>query len=361
MTDTAAVPLLQKFEKVLSKAAEGRTLSPAEWAQELRTHLRGKVPASSIEARIRNDLRDTSSFAGLKRALGEMTIEESQLHLHGGNPLAPTADSLLGRYLSETGATVGTRSFPVAPGSSTLSESRLVVNVDATTLPVWKQIFGNEHLFGQLHGPNQGALHVAFDGRMVSWSGNLGEIRMPTLDSFMPAIVLSSPEGGRLHRYFTYGKDYSSFTKIRNPWVQAEYCARGAYGSCTHWFGNLPIGDRLVTEYKFPGWVDHDPYTPVSERGVNDPSPRIEVLNPYQTAESDEALREILRYPGHEQFSDVIGLTRQQLGAELANPGWVAYSVLGHAPVERAPVVFRFVQDTRVPFDGNFDLKINAH
>jgi hypothetical protein len=186
-------------------------------------------------------------------------------------------------------------------------------------------------------------------------------MRAASEGTFIPAMILSSTEGGRMERYFTYGKDWTSFQRVRNPWENAEYCARGAYGSCTHWFGNIPIGDRLVTEYKLPGWVDFDPYTQPALRGPQDPSPRIETLNPYANAEADEGLREVLRYPGHEQLSEVMGLMPQQLGAELSNPGWVAVSVLGHAPVSRVPVVFRFTADARAPIDPNFDLQIDAH
>ena len=361
LADSSATPLIRKLERILSRANQGPGVTRNEWIQELRYNLRSRVPVATVETRIRNYLRDPSSLPALKRVLGELTLEESQFMLHGGNPLAPTADSLIGKYLADTGATSGVRTFSTAPQSGVQGDARLVVNVDERTFASWEQYFGNEHLFGQLHTPMQGTLMVTFDGKMASWQGVRGDVRMPTLDSFSPMIVLSSSEGGRLHRFFTYGTDFTSFTRIRNPWVQGEYCARGAYGSCTHWFGNLPIGDRLVTEYKFPGWIDHDPYTPVPDRGPNDPAPRIETLNPYQAAESDEALRDILRYPGHEQLADVIGLTRQHLGAELANPGWTAYAVLGGAPVERVPVVFRFVQNARAPFESNFDLKINAH
>jgi hypothetical protein len=361
LADSAATPLIRKLERILSRSNQGPGVTRTEWIQELRYNLRSRVPVASVETRIRNYLRDPSSLPALKRALGELTLEESQFMLHGGNPLAPTADSLIGKYLADTGATSGVRSFAPTPQSGVRGDARLVVNVDERTYASWSQHFGNEHLFGQLHTPMQGTLMVTFDAKLATWQGVRGDMRMPILDSFSPMVVLSSSEGGRLHRFFAYGTDFDSFTRIRNPWVQAEYCARGAYGSCTHWFGNLPIGDRLVTEYKFPGWIDHDPYTPVPDRGPHDPAPRIDTLNPYQAAESDEALRDILRYPGHEQLADVIGLTRQQLGAELANPGWTAYAVLGGAPVERVPVVFRFVQDARAPFDPNFNLRIDAH
>ncbi len=364
LADSASLPLIRKLERIFIAESSGTIRNDnfkSQLVASLRQSLEGKVPASSIETRMRSLLRDPSSLMALKRALGEMTLFETQMMVNGGNALAPTAESWLGKFISETGASTVVRRFETAPGSGQWSEERLVVAVDAATAEKWKNTFGNEHFFGQLHTPAQGTLLVTFEGKTASWNGGGNDFRMPTVGSLVPMLVLSSTEGGRASRYFTYGRDWNSFGRIRNPWNQAEYCVRGAYGSCTHWFGNIPIGDRLVTEYKFPGWVDHDPYTPVTERGLHDPAPRIDTLNPYQLAESDEALREILRYPGHEQLSDVMGLTRQQLGAELANPGWVAYSVLGNTSADRLPVVFTFVQDARAPLQANFDLMINAH
>ena len=365
LAETGSAPLIRNLEKLLLQ--EGAATSAASVQEEiiagLNTLLQGKVPAASIPSRIKNLLKDPSSVQALKRALGEMTLAETQAMYFGSNPLAPSAESWLGKYISETGAATLVRQFEKVPGSGDYGVERLVVSVDQQSMPAWIKYFGNEHFFGQLHTPRQGTLMVTFNNHTASWTGanRTNAMRMPTVDSFAPLMILSSTEGGRMERYFTYGKDWDSFQRIRNPWENAEYCATGAYGSCTHWFGNIPIGDRLVTEYKLPGWVDYDPYTPPTLRGPQDPSPRIETLNPYLHAETDEALREVLRYPGQEQLSTLMGLERQQLGAELANPGWVAISVLGHAPQSRMPVVFRFVGDAKAPLAADFDLLINAH
>jgi hypothetical protein len=365
LAESASAPLIRNLEKVLNTDTGATSLGSvrADLIAALKSNLTGKVPAASVKGRVDNLLKDPSSLKSLKRALGELTLAETQHMFHGGNPLAPTAESWLGQYISETGAATVVRQFQKVPGRPELSESRLVVSVDANTITKWSSLFGNEHFFGQLHTPRQGTLMVTFNNSTASWSGAnpANVMRAASEGTFIPAMILSSTEGGRMERYFTYGKDWTSFQRVRNPWENAEYCARGAYGSCTHWFGNIPIGDRLVTEYKLPGWVDFDPYTQPALRGPQDPSPRIETLNPYANAEADEGLREVLRYPGHEQLSEVMGLMPQQLGAELSNPGWVAVSVLGHAPVSRVPVVFRFTADARAPIDPNFDLQIDAH
>ena len=365
LAESASAPLIRSLERVFNHDAGTTILGSIDKSlvKSLEANLRGLVPEATIKPRIANLLADPSSLTALKRALGELSLAETQAMYFGSNPLAPSAESWLGKYISETGAATLVRQFETAPGSGDFGVARLVVSVDAQSMPAWIKYFGNEHFFGQLHTPNQGTLLVTFNNHTASWSGanRTNAMRMPTVDSFAPLMILSSTEGGRMERYFTYGKDWDSFQRIRNPWENAEYCATGAYGSCTHWFGNIPIGDRLVTEYKLPGWVDYDPYTPPALRGPQDPSPRIETLNPYRRAESDETLREVLRYPGHEQLSTLMGLERQQLGAELANPGWVAISVLGHAPQSRVPVVFRFVADAKAPLAEDFNLMINAH
>ncbi len=350
--------LARNFRAILERAAADTGSAPAtEKVQAaLRSVLDGRVPAKTIEPRIRA-LRSGSTIA-LRRALGDMTLAETQLLLHGGNPLRPTADSLLGKYLQETGAATVVRTFPRGPAAGPGSTARqgperLVVAVSEQTMPAFLKYFSGENLLGHLHTPGQGTLYLSFRAKVGSYGSMSGEMRMPTEGTIMPEILLKTSEAQRAEQFFDLASRNGSVAQ--RPWELPNYCATGGYDSCTHWVGNIPVGDRLVTEYKFPGAID----SYASNQVPPTTDPRVQPLRPYEN--SNPLVHRVWKVPGNEQLADVIGLGPQNLAGRLANPGWVAHSLTGVAPIGRVPVVFYFVGDARAPIAADFALGINAH
>jgi hypothetical protein len=86
---------------------------------ELRKILKGKVPAEQISSRI-DDFVRTQDATTLRRALGQLSFDEMKGFMHGGNPLQPSPESLLGQFLSETGASSVVRRFKKHPDSDEL-------------------------------------------------------------------------------------------------------------------------------------------------------------------------------------------------------------------------------------------------
>ena len=163
--------------------------------------------------------------------------------------------------------------------------------------------------------------------------------------------MLSTREGSRAAQYFRLGATEQQ--TALTPWNLPGYCATGGYSSCTHWVGNIPLGDRMVWEYKFPGYVD----TYASNRVPPTADPRVQVLAPYDSA--NPLARRVWKVPGNEQLADALGLQAANLRGEFANPGWVAHSLTGSASVDRVPVVFLVVPDARAAISADFALQIN--
>lgn len=359
----AEVPLYsQRLQEILGAVAKNASELPVEgkFKNAARQMLEGKVPASTIEARL-SGLRKRGLLS-LKRALGDLSLEETQIMLHGGNPLAPTPESWLGKYLQESGAATVVRSFPSVPvpqgtDPAVLPQGpkRLVVAVSQDSWRSFEKYFANEQLLGHVHTTNQGTLMVSFN-KKVSWYTQFGNnLRTPTYGSIMPQILLKTTEGQRASNFFKLGEQ--DFMLARHPWQLDGYCARGAYESCTQWFGNIPIGDKKVAEYKFPGAIDNHAN---NLNPLTDPGPRVKPLKPYPE-HHNPLVKHVWRVPGNEQLADVLGLQAQNLAGEFANPGYVAVTLTGLAPVERVPVVFYVVPDHRAALAADFPLSIAAY
>lgn len=330
----------------------------------LKLSLRDQVPARSIAERVR-DLKGGNARS-LRRALGELTLQESQELFHGPSSLRPSEESLLGRYLRETGAATVERRFPTGPGGE-LGPPRLVVAVSAESFPRYLALVGNNpHALIQLHGPNAGHLYVAHGGRAGDYARLSTEYRLPSEGALLPHVVLKSSEAQRVDQFFRLGAMEKSVAS--EPWRLPGYCAPGAYDGCSHWFGNIPIGDHRVGEYAFPGAVDDsanhrlpsDPAARVS-RLENYLNPRLGEMDPRMKNEVLTLVRRVWTVPGREQLADVLGLRRQNLAAEFANPGWLAHVLTGSAPVERVPFVFLVTADHRAPLAGDFTLRIKPY
>jgi hypothetical protein len=99
----------------------------------------------------------------------------------------------------------------------------------------------------------------------------------------------------------------------------------------------MPIGDRLVDHYTFPGAPAGDLYANHHIPHVEgqspekyqraDAAPRVSPLRPYPSEDAD--IKRVWSVPGHEQFSYVIGMGKNQERGQFANPGW---PLLGSGP-----------------------------
>jgi hypothetical protein len=367
----------------------------AQAARELLSGADLKVPPATVEARIAEYVAAPNARS-LRRLLGDMEFDEVQTLMHGGDPLHPSPDSLVGRYLQESGAQTVIRSFSQSTeAAGPQGPQRLVIAISTASMPLYKKYFDRPELLIHTHAPNQGTLYFAHNGRAGSYANNgsfanplvvaaddAKAVRFPSVGSIWPSILLKSTEGQRALQTFRLGSS-SLGAWAQRPWdFGLDYCAKGGYTSCTHWFGNLPIGDRLVREYAFPGNVDRWVGNAVWERMPNEVQGnlegRIQVLGNYDpnqlnidpTNTLDALAKEKIRAlvarvwkpaQGNEQLADVLGLRPHNLRGEFANPGWVAITLTGAAPQERVPFVFLSTADHRTPIAVDFPTQISAH
>lgn len=313
----------------------------------LRRVLRGRVPASTISERIRAlHAQEPNSF---RRALGDMTFEETQILYHGGNPQDPTPESLIGQYLRETGASTVLRTFDDAaaveagrPGAQ--GPTRLVISLSGESFPVFSRLFGRlDWMTAFGHG---GILHelsvFPHYGLAAPLRGDLSGFTP------IPMVLLKTTEGSRLKQFLRLfmrdnaGAQWSSAADM--PWRLQGYCAASAWGGCTQRIGNMPIGDERVIELALPG--DRP------GRNALNPAPNVQRLGSYES--NDPLIRRVWKIPANRPFGEVIGQRDAYLRGELANPGWVMSTLLGPTSIERVPVVFVARPDHRAPLPANF-------
>ncbi len=374
----------------------------------LKKALVNNVPASQIEERIKG--LESISEESLKRALGQMTVEESAILLHGGNPLKPTKDSLIGQYIEQTGAKVSVQSFgrrpkragangggaPIDPDSAHGPE-RLIVPVSNKSLKAFKELLARPEFMLHAHGANQGTLQVAFDGQVGSYArvdrpaseprpagfaAAPNEVRISE-GAIWPTIVLSTTEAGRARMYFDIATTARQFGNPANPnnwqaqnqfpqyskepWKLQGFCATGGYASCTHWWGEAGIGDKKVKEWVFPGKVDNYATNSLYPNPERDAQPRVEKLKKYtKPAGMPDHMSNIVdqfySYPqAGEQLAVMVGTEKALVKGEWANPGFVAVTLLGSAKQERVPVVFVNVGDHTKKLPKDFQPQISAY
>jgi hypothetical protein len=336
--------------------------------------LKDKVPAASVEGRIAAYAAEPN-LKNLRRLLGELELDEANELLHGGNPLRPTPDSRIGKFLAETGAASRAMAFPKGPRSQSKGAKRLVVALDSSTEAAYKKHFADILFFTHVHSPQQGTLQVMHELKVGSYARFQNDFRMPSPGALLPMAVLNSREGQRMAQYARMGQINEANRFAQQPWQLSGYCATGGYSSCTHWVGNIPIGDRMVRAYEFPGYVD-DYADALPGETRHSRAPRVQDLRRYnldlvasnfQGSAADRLrlerlVKRVWKAPeGSEQLADAFGLRAANLAGELANPGYVAYSLIGKASQERVPVVFLTVDDARRAIPASIDLQIDAH
>lgn len=320
-------------------------------------------------------------------AYSQDDLSEVAKALYGGDIHSPSPKSLIGKYIARTGAKTVVRRFLTAPkGSelpvSTLGPEKLVVAVSAETLSQFSKIASDKHFLFQYHYPHAQHFYFGFESKVYNFYGRAG---IESLDDwfvspkpnvprdmklygsmFLP-ILLSTAEANRT-------QDFIDLFMVReNPWdgiwIQPWNLDNGSqspemyapkdgyYLGCAHWFGNMPIGSKTVSEYVFSS----GPSDPKGER------PNTKSLTEYSRFRGqaipgslDSLVRKVWTVPGHETLADLLGQRAANLRGEFANPGWIAYTLTGSVGIDRVPVVFLYVEDATKPIDSEFDTFILA-
>ncbi len=357
---------LDRFVKTFQTLAErpGSTFSQ-NFEEALGESLRGQVPEATRLGRVKSFLKNPQSSVAFRRALGELSFKEVSVMLYGKNRAAPSADSLIGQYIQKTGAQVGERAFmldrtgkmvnPVGRTAGEVGPSRLIVPISEEGKAVWLELMGkNRNLLAHFHTPGQGTLKLAYRNHYVTYatpylSSPIQAGSSFNFDVLLPTIVMSDREASSLQRYLSLG--IQNGQEARYPWLASIdgtrlYCKRGGYTSCTHWVGDMPVGEKMVREYTFPGNVDQYAGNAVGPEVQTGPLANFNGGVP--TVE--QSRRQLVwKTPGQMQFFEMMGLHNQQVGGELANPGYVLESLLGHTSADRIPVVFWVTTDARLP------------
>ena len=275
----------------------------------------------------------------LHRVLGERTLEEIRTRYIGESIEKIAPESLVGKYLAETGARSKIIRVPLVQGGEVLGPAKLLVAVGPESFAQLQALLNSENYVTVMGHAN--VLH-----RNKFWScggGATRELNLPNLGTPLPLLLLSTTESARLHRYLIgTSSAFGWVNPLKQPWQLPGYCAKGGYSCCTHWIGNIPIGDKLVDEYKFPGYD-----RPADEA-------KIQALAPYEGGTPE--LRKIWKVPGHEQLASAIGLEENNLVGEFASPGWVIQTLMAAASAERVPVILVSTADHRaeLPDIANF-------
>lgn len=315
----------------------------------------------------------------LQRAL-HLTLEETLEALVGPRGIENVAPgSLVSRYLSLSkragvnAQTIVARFKKGPPSEEYGNEKRLFIAVDAKTAPIAQRLFAdNPHFLIHEHEPEQGTLQMHHAGRSAaygSYHDGANALGMAA-DTIAPLIALSTTEASRTENYFQLGKA-SRYARAKYPWSLKNregesienYCRPGGYTSCTHWIGEMPIGDRLVETYSFPGQFDAyaDQADPLAKRQqairtgpvgrythFEKPGQVFEDIG--TTSRLDRLTRLVWKQgQGNQQLWQMLRARSELSRGEFANPGWVLYTLLSEAPAKRVPVVLIYRDSAAEP------------
>ncbi len=292
------------------------------------------------------------------------TLQDVQTALYGKDLKRPSPESWLGKYLKATKASaVWKRFLKAPPGSvvppSELGEPRLVISLSRETFAEFQKNFVNKHMLYQIHYPNAGSLvssHTGYKANQLQLDADTFFQRYRN-DTLVIPILLKEFEADRASLYFSlFGSSVQSF--LTQPWLLVSrtgqsYMPANVFNGCTHWFGDLPIGDKIVTTYEIPSG-DVDGSHPLVQKIVSfDKKSVIEQMKKYGYSVEEKDLKDIDRLkkvwssPGHQMLGEMMDPLAHRRG-EYANPGWLAHSLLGSASVQRVPIAFRIVDDAKV-------------
>jgi hypothetical protein len=371
------LPVLHEvIESVFSGLENVKARTSAQMLKSIETEMvsaiEDRMPKSIAKERVSNFLAGKVS---LKIALGEMTSEEVLQSMLGAKTdirkISP--ESLVGRFLKEArslkGQKISTeiRTFKKGPKSRTKSPERLVIALDPQTFEIYQKYFAGPNFLTHVHAEGQGTLILSHEGQVISYMSPPSELRAPRENTILPPVILATSEAERVNLFFRLFEDDQTREYAKEPWTlefkkgrkSESYCAAGGYNSCTHWYGNIPMGDKSVSAYTFPGQVDEHAYNAIS--GKNPEKPQTKPLGKYNNTDNEIVKAVWGEGKSQMQLWQVLGLGAQQRKGELANPGYVAYSVLGSVAPERLPVVFVMQENSVKPILTDLEETISAY
>ncbi len=290
------------------------------------------------------------------RALGDRTVDEVQTLVYGTNPLDPAPNSMIRLYEQRLGAQGIQRNFPLGPGKQGNGPAKMVLQLPQNDLNHFKSLFNLPEFFFHFHTPSQGTMNIMHRGKVGTYATATHEMTAPQVDTMLPMILLSTREANRLYNYLQLGEVKTGIAQL--PWTLENYCARGGYDSCTHWFGNIPIGEALVPAYTFPGNVDR------YASGASSRDPQTRDLADYRLNKDPLSFFQIStvwQAPGHEQLADVLGVREANVSGELANPGWVFHTLAALVSATRVPVVFYVPATRQENLSPEFPIRVQAY
>lgn len=298
-------------------------------------------------------------------SVDKKTLKEVGIELHGRNPLKPSKKSLIGKYLSETGAKTVTRKFLTAPPKSVnppskLGAEKLVVAIGEESFEKFKAKLSGKNYLYVYFTPNAGTLYISFEGQYGNpvYSRRMSPLHFNSPGTLMVPILLDSAEADRVGAFIKASLNPNTHRYMESPWAlqtknKTRYSASSAFQGCTHWFGNIPIGNKQVGSYFFPA----------GDEDADGTKPQTKELEAYEAPtgmnrEDEELLRQIWTVPGRQQLGEVLAPGANRRG-EFTNPGWVMYTLLGAVGTDRVPVVFLFTRDEKEAIPANFPTYIS--
>lgn len=328
----------ENLERMLARFSRIGGGFDARLRRSLRLTLENQISFSTFQSRF-DDLMAEKPGA-VMRALGDNSLEDMNLWLHGGNPLKPTSDSLLGMYLAETGARTFAVQFNVH-GTRRWGPERLVVNVSQDSFAAFLKYFQREEFLTIV-------AHAQLNHNHRVKGIRFSDFRLPHVNSVLPYVVLKTTEGQRLTQYFNLyeklGPNHWNHIAAQ-PWLLPGYAKQGGYVCCTQWIGNMPLGDERVDYYAFP----------------NRDRPSSPIRGKFGKYEHDDPLvKRVWKTPGNQSFSELLDQGAANLRGEFASTGWVYETLLGPTRIDRVPVVFRITEDHTQRFKEDFPMNYEA-
>lgn len=262
-------------------------------------------------------------------------LEQINREIHGGDPLRPTPESLVGRYIAETGARALVRSFPnpTADNSNEPGVSRLFVSITRRSFPVFLNYFSNGHFLSHFHEPHQTILVSAFRNKRGDFGRLEDDFRFTYAGIVLMPIVLTQAESARAERFFSLAQQTPRwFDFALHPWLLKNaqgdsYVAQGDSSSLSDWFLNIPLGDPQAEPR-----ITYDRDTVYAD--ANSAKAPITDPNLYPLLESVWTAPQ-----GHSSLGQVLNLGQ----IDVSKAGRTATALLGAAALNRLPIVFRYV------------------
>lgn len=257
------------------------------------------------------------------------------LYIGNINCQTVTADSLIGRYLSNTGARSLIRNFATTPETPTdMGPPRLVVSVTRDSFSQFRKIIEHGNLLSHHHNPNQFSFRASFRG----FHGEFGRLNEPELFSYPGVlyipIILSGQESRQTADYFSFAAETPyEFDIARFPWLLraqdgTPYRETRSNNSRSDWFLFMPVG---AYETNRPSYDRNTVLRDATSAGA-----------PITSSRYWNQIRQVWSSP---LAANDLGQVLLDQTLSLHTTGRIAWSLLGTTPVTRVPVIFRLFEN----------------